>query len=1749
MDIDQTELISICEELGSWHEIEVDEDVNNNNARAEIKKVFVKGDEALEALIELARLIRRDQEPYRDVYHTLGPWNIVKNKLLPLMATYTDNVTLMLPIVKVLIKLTMPIPPETTDAGKLVDYVHNYKETFVTRQFVHTLLLLLSGPMGRLEITNLGKEDDYAMVELVLTLIRNILHIQDPEQSSQVTAKAYRCHMHEDFITMMNEEHLLELFLVLAQNIQDNKLFKSTSTYAFLLLEIFSSMLKQETPASIWSIVPVAPRAINVDSGDAMDASRVALERDDKPDKLAALMSREKAIRSSMAAPKTSRFVGTYTRVNDAIPTHFNRTLPTAAPAKLIDPTSLASAGLAEHVRGRRPAERAQSQSSTKLKLVIKQWAEQFLDGCYNALMEIVVDSLARHPDATLDSDRLNFLKITAFFTGFALITLQQAADDTEELHEAVVGRLAATLSISTFNFVFSCCENSAPRSLAREAAITTLKEMVSVLHYMALSTRPELASLSMSMQSNIYYNRDVFLGRVVELMRSYDRAQHPLAMLNDLTDLSYTAVHMVERFCELHKNITIKRRHKKKSKRLDQDDGADAEEDAKALPSDEGFIDDGKEPAPKASPTDDVAHAEEGVGKEDGDEEKKVETVAATPDEGDEEKEESAQEDSEDEDEGHMDGAMSFISFLSDFAHPDIVKNLCSLLGNYHSNTDKTNYQIVALLKRIINDLELEPMLYRLSTFYLFKNLLTDATLQKDPKAQEMLELVKQVVNNYFKLVENNETMLLEILVPRTRHNSYNISEYHQMEQENLSLPRSERKQREEEYDRGEAHFDSDMEDAEEQAPVDEEEEKFHDTDDEDGQRVISLQSHLKIEEIGRAIESIMMKDHADDIMVWIKGGLLDAIIRREGELDKGRFSSFHFSTTNDKVLAYSKTPACRALFRWFNFRPPFNRDGLFSIPEDKLHSPTYLSFLHQKIKEAEIEAVKRLSAPKVNKSKKKQKEQRKKKKVESESEEEEEEQSQQESESEKSEGEEEEEKMVVEEMPSRSRLRKMTVETKSDSEEEETQQPEEEDVEMTSPGQQEEEEEQVEEEEEDDEEAKAKLARKEERRIRREKKKERRERRALRKMQKEAEMKDDEEEEEEKPAKVIVAAKGKKRVAIEKPAKVVVTPKKKVITKKPAKVVSESEEEEDESEEEEEKPAKVESESESEEEEEEEEKIPIITKKPAKVVSESESEEEEEEEEKPIITKKPAKVESESESEEEEEEEKPIITKKVDKKQTKVVSESESEDEEEKPIITKKPAQSKNTPKVVSTPKGKKAVVVQETPDVQSSSESEEEEKPIITKNPAPSKVTPKVAAAIKGKKAVVVQETPDVQSSSESDEEEEKSAKVTVAAKGKKSVVVEKQPTKVESESESEEEEEEKPAKVTVAAKGKKTVVVEKPAKVVVTPKKIVTKQPAKVVSESEEEEEESEEEKSVVTKKKQQPPAAKIVVAPTTTKTKKIEVKKVDAVVTKKLSKQPVVTPPKVESSSDEEDDDEVMEEVKPVAKPVKKIVKVTLTPKGKKNIKKPVVQSDSDDSEQEEEEEVRPAVITKPVKKMVKVTLTPKGKKISAAERKKKAAVPSSSGESEQEEEEEQDEPIVTKKQSKTVFNSKIVKPSKVDSSSSSGESEEEAVVKKPIKKTVVVTKQTANNKKKQQPLAIESYSDSEEEVAPAIITKKQQQPQQPQQPKKKTISKNTSVLVKRRQMETEDDEPVAKLDTKRLRRVVTAAIQSRESSK
>ncbi|XP_019855568.1 PREDICTED: protein timeless homolog isoform X1 [Amphimedon queenslandica] len=117
----------------------------------------------------------------------------------------------------------------------------------------------------------------------------------------------------------------------------------------------------------------------------------------------------------------------------------------------------------------------------------------------------------------------------------------------------------------------------------------------------------------------------------------------------------------------------------------------------------------------------------------------------------------------------------MDLNRFTAAFANDKIVQVYSLALANYKSNTDGLNHAIIKMLHTISIKHEMMPMLFQMSLFRIFSDILDEPPL---PRYRELQEFSSRVVADFFILSQQNAMMFAELLIWKTCEDCYELQE-----------------------------------------------------------------------------------------------------------------------------------------------------------------------------------------------------------------------------------------------------------------------------------------------------------------------------------------------------------------------------------------------------------------------------------------------------------------------------------------------------------------------------------------------------------------------------------------------------------------------------------------------------------------------------------------------------------------------------------------------------------------------------------------------------------------------------------------------------------------------------------------------------------------------------------------------------------------------------------------------------------
>lgn len=792
---------------------------------------YIKSENCLENLKDLQRFLRRDHPQTRDVFKQLGKWNTVSQDLIPIIEQYRNETELVMNTVKVIVFLTMPIDPSSDDISLQMEYLWSFKASFSCNDAIAVIVSLLEEPLEHLECESFT-EDDWKVIQLVLTLFRNLLAIRDPSpQQMTGRSNSQTQFLRDGFLEHLFHENVMDLLLALTQHVAGSHGFLKQDN--LLLLEIFHFIFLGQQPELV---ATVQQKILKSDTKQHRLSGTLRSMMEEEEEQRRLLRLRD--------LPRHSQFCGTFVRLAPDGSKRIVKRNPFITPAESILKTCQIKRGPIKRI-----ACDTSSPVSSKNSVLglLQHFADQFLDSGYNVLMQSVREDIRKEHPSIQTSDIIVFFEVAHFFTAYQRCRVSNCKAKTgsaevnecnKDVHDTVYQGLicapiASTMNEPIFNMVISkwhyafetLKETHDLKSLTTAGAL--IKEMIHILDLVLRVSRngsrerEHEARTARILLYKVFYDQtengiSVFLRT---LIKSFDYHKQPRSYLADLVEITHIMLRLMEALKEADGTLRVLRKTQKGRKKKKMDDSQldpvqsgdnnglqDATEDASKMKDYHDNVTDGTVEFDKEKDNSDVQtdDAEQGdrLFKDDRDRKVQHKSSLNNADECEEEEIECMEENCDDRSEnlpddtediseddnhaGRIEANFDIAKYISSFADNTIIQNYCWLLKFYKTNSPATNHYIIRMLQRICDDCMLSPMLYQLSLFCTFYEILSDQkTLQSD-RYKSIVEFLTKLLRTFFKKMKNQPFLLLEILFWKTRRECNFISTDHLLSEMN---------------------------------------------------------------------------------------------------------------------------------------------------------------------------------------------------------------------------------------------------------------------------------------------------------------------------------------------------------------------------------------------------------------------------------------------------------------------------------------------------------------------------------------------------------------------------------------------------------------------------------------------------------------------------------------------------------------------------------------------------------------------------------------------------------------------------------------------------------------------------------------------------------------------------------------------------------------------------------------------------
>lgn len=123
--------------------------------------------------------------------------------------------------------------------------LHAFKRAFISLDVLSVVVGMLEEPLSHTGVAR--TDEDNFSIELCLTLLRNVLNIEDPSPGMATSLGDHYTQMHEQLVAMFKDALLLDILLLLAQDVHA----RENAKLNLLLVEIFHFIIRDQEPGAV----------------------------------------------------------------------------------------------------------------------------------------------------------------------------------------------------------------------------------------------------------------------------------------------------------------------------------------------------------------------------------------------------------------------------------------------------------------------------------------------------------------------------------------------------------------------------------------------------------------------------------------------------------------------------------------------------------------------------------------------------------------------------------------------------------------------------------------------------------------------------------------------------------------------------------------------------------------------------------------------------------------------------------------------------------------------------------------------------------------------------------------------------------------------------------------------------------------------------------------------------------------------------------------------------------------------------------------------------------------------------------------------------------------------------------------------------------------------------------------------------------------------------------------------------------
>ncbi|KAI5840596.1 timeless protein-domain-containing protein [Tricharina praecox] len=513
---------------------------------------YTLGDDALACLKDLRRWLKLYDEKLNryDVARCLSEMNLVGGDLLPIIAMWKEEDTMVKPIhrltvacIELLTPLTWPFEKQneqmTVNHHRHIPVLQHAQARYKTAILQHSSKKILKDiiraalPAMAMPSYDRGARDE-GIIKLVLYTLRNIAIIEHPEPGENEAGEEIN---RSATITAYAEQNVLDLLLTIASGIADD--FRAHDT---VVMEVLYHLIK----------------GLDVEAIFRSDGE----ESEKRGNDLAQLLKREDDLKraASRSSTRHNRFGSTIWMER----TDGTRSFVSGQDALLTKDTGLEKLDKAKKWKKARGADKAGVSLKTEFDMTVslttgakkhfRRFVEDFIDSGFNPLFESIRRAIDRDVERLLDSHTTDRCEGP-----------EKKGLPAEEDSWAVVSAVLNQQFLITLNRkMIEWFEMK--QWTALQAGMRCFTQILYTVQEMALSPIEDDQEIAENIQNRLFYE-ETTMDLIYNICRSYTK--QPFKWLDDCTEMAYVHLKLLEKYSQQHEHMFVRsrRRQSKKAK------------------------------------------------------------------------------------------------------------------------------------------------------------------------------------------------------------------------------------------------------------------------------------------------------------------------------------------------------------------------------------------------------------------------------------------------------------------------------------------------------------------------------------------------------------------------------------------------------------------------------------------------------------------------------------------------------------------------------------------------------------------------------------------------------------------------------------------------------------------------------------------------------------------------------------------------------------------------------------------------------------------------------------------------------------------------------------------------------------------------------------------------------------------------------------------------------------------------------